>query len=189
MMPSINKIRKTMRDMKIHEDIISALDKAQSSSDSNENCVLFINKMDELLTPEQRNRILERQGCLHTGWFDKAYRAFYQAHSEKTLIEKLELLSSKRDNCGESCRLNEDGTISVFLCPPGLSDRRCECATIKLLEGKPVHVSPTYCGCCAGHIRYHFQHALGKKMKLLRIASTPFDPDGNKGSEFVYEIS
>ena len=187
-MPSINRIKGIMRKINIAEEKSAALDAARGSSDKNENCVLFINKMDELLTEDECLRIMECQGCLRSGSLDSAYRAFYKAHREKSLIEKLDLLSSRRFDCGEPCRLNEDGSISVYLCQPDTSPMRCGCATVRRLEGRSIRVSPIYCGCCAGHVRYHFQHALGIKMKLLRIASTPFDPDKNAGSEFVYEI-
>jgi hypothetical protein len=58
---------------------------------------------------------------------------------------------------------------------------------IKKLK-QPFSISPTYCGCCAGHFRYHYQNMLGVAVKLKDIISSPLNTNGDKPCRFLFEI-
>jgi hypothetical protein len=49
-------------------------------------------------------------------------------------------------------------------------------------------VSITYCYCCAGHFRHHYQNALGIKLKTKKVISSVLNSLGKKPCQFVYEI-
>ena len=55
-------------------------------------------------------------------------------------------------------------------------------------QGKSLNVSKTFCGCCAGHVRNTYQYALGVKLQLKKIVSSPINSDGKKRCEFLFEI-
>ena len=50
------------------------------------------------------------------------------------------------------------------------------------------HLNPDFCGCCAGHVRYSYQRALGVELRLKEIVSSPLDSDGKNHCEFPFEI-
>jgi len=134
--------------------------------------VVACQKMEELLTEEQRLSFMEKQGCCKSGKRDKDCKAFAKEHKDKPLTEKLDLLKNVQymaDN-----RLNGDGTISIMMGCIG-NNKWCSCGTVKKLGG-PIHL--TYCGCCGGHFLYHYPNALGISMTLKKV----------KPGEFVYEI-
>ena len=44
-----------------------------------------------------------------------------------------------------------------------------------------------YCLCCAGHFRFHYQKALGIKLRVKKIVSSAFDSNPQYCS-FIFEI-
>jgi hypothetical protein len=63
---------------------------------------------------------------------------------------------------------------------------KCACPNFNKLKDIPT-VSSTYCLCCAGHFRYHYQNMLGVKLKTKEIVSSPLDSDGNNPCAFIFE--
>jgi len=94
----------------------------------------------------------------------------------KSIEERIEVINAMEINESAHCRLNDDGTLSVFW---DFYDKkgkyRCVCPIINKLP-KPPAVSLTYCGYCSGHAKYHFQNFLGVKLRLLEIVSSPPQP-------------
>jgi hypothetical protein len=81
--------------------------------------------------------------------------------------------------------LNEDGTISA-----GIGDAggvRCPCPVFDRVELDQA-ISKTYCYCCAGHFRYHYQIALGMELKTRDVVSSGLESRGKKPCRFVFEI-
>ena len=187
-MPTLKKIRDTMRKLKISEEVMSQFD-FEADSNKPENLIALVDKMDMLFTEEQRFAIMEQQGCCKSGQRDKDCKAFAVEHEGKTLQEKLALLSNVPYMM--SPRLNEDGTITVtyggYQNGVHTGNTTCSCGSIKKLK-QPFSLSPTYCGCCAGHFLYHYQNALGVKLKLVQINSSPLNTNGEKPCSFTFAV-
>jgi hypothetical protein len=188
-MPSLEKIEKTMIKEKISPEIIKKMNFTLPVNNDIQNIIAVINKMDKLLSNEQCLSIMEKQGCCKSGQRDRDCKAFGLKHKDKPLGEKIKLLSSIQYMM--TPKLNKDGTITV--CLSGYQNgvhkgkTTCSCGQIKALK-QPFSVSPTYCGCCAGHFLYHYQNALGVKLRLKEIVSSPLSTNGEKHCEFKFEI-
>ncbi len=187
-MPTLKKVRDTMVKQKISSEIMAQMDFEADCNNPN-NIILLINKMDELLTKEQCLSIMEKQGCCKRGQRDKDCKAFASEHVGKTLDEKLELMSGIKYMM--SPYLNEDNTITVtfgnYQNGVHKGKNTCSCGSIKKLK-QPFSISPTYCGCCAGHFLYHYQNALGIKLKLKEINTSPLNTNGEKPCKFTFEV-
>ena len=189
-MPCRRKMGAAMREIGVPDEIIAKFDCSPNPIGNRPEPVIeFINLMDKLLTKEQCLAIMEMQGCCKGGKRDKDCKAFAKEHAKKPLAEKLALVSGVEYMM--SPRLNEDGTITIAWAghQNGVhtGNTTCSCGTVKKLK-QPFSVSATYCGCCAGHFLYHYQNALGVKLRLKEIVSSPLNTNGNKPCSFTYEI-
>ncbi|MCL1887338.1 MAG: hypothetical protein FWF96_00500 [Kiritimatiellaeota bacterium] len=153
-----------------------------------ESAVAIINQMDALLSEEQRLAIMQEQGCCKTGKGDKAHRAFGRAHAGKATGEKARLLNDETNMPHRApCRLNPDGTLSVWWGFGRDGGFGCVCGIVKELP-ETTRVPATFCGCCGGHIRHNYQNSLGVKLRLKKIVSSAASSGGKKHCEFLYEI-
>ncbi len=186
-MPFLEKIEKTMIKEGIPSEVIKGI--IPQVNNDVQNVISVIDKMDKLLSEEQRLAIMEKQGCCKSGKRDRDCKAFGKKHKEKPLVEKIKLLSGVKYMM--SPKLNKDGTITVsyggYQNGVHTGKTTCSCGQIKRLE-QPFFVSATFCGCCAGHFLYHYQNALGVKLKLKEIVSSPLNTNGEKNCEFKFEI-
>ncbi len=140
--------------------------------------------MDELLDEHTRYLVRDACACCRGGWRENAVRKFARENHDRSLTEQLQALG-RLTHMGNPV-LNADGTITAGI---GGEDG-CSCAC-SLFNGRAQQeaVSPTYCLCCAGHFRYHYQIALGKKLRTKTVLSTALASDGKKPCRFVYEIT
>jgi len=189
-MPYIAK--ETMREKGIPEDIIAQFDFPGSASKGAKlsgEIIALINQMDQLLTEEQRLSIMEDTGCCTEGKPAAAHRTFGRRHAGKSLEEKVRLYSEAKLRTPHKppCRLNPDGTLSVFWSFGEDGDYNCVCAHIHDLP-QPADVSPTFCGCCGGHSRKLLQRSLGVKLRLKEVVSSAASSKGKKSCEFIFEI-
>ena len=187
-MPTLKKIRDTMEKQKVNHVIMEQMD-FEADCNNPYNIISLIDKMDELLTKEQCFSIMEKQGCCKGGQRDKDCKEFAKEHGNKPLSEKLELISSIQYMM--SPHLNEDGTFTITFGDYNNGVHKgkytCSCSSIKKIK-QPFSVSPTYCGCCAGHFLYHYQNALGVKLKLKEINSSPLNTYGEEPCSFTFEV-
>ena len=170
------------------EEIIQQLPMPRIKKATPEEIVAFINRMEKLLTKEQCVSIMQEQGCCKTGMGPKAHRAFGQANAGKTLGEKVALLNEAKMPHKAPCRLNRDGTLSVYWGTGGGDKRSCPCGIIRKLP-EDYDIPLTFCGCCGGHIRSNYQKSLGVKLRLKEILSSSSSSGGKKRCEFLYEIT
>ena len=182
------KIKQTMVEQGIPEEVIMQFEFPDSYKNHRpEPIIPLINQMDRLLSKEQCLSIMEQQGCCKTGKPDVAWRAFGRKHANKTVEEKLELLAELDTPHKAPCHLNSDGTLSVYWGFEHDGRYHCVCSAIKNLP-QPVNISHTYCGCCGGHIRHHYQNGLGVRLRLKEVVSSPISSGGEKRCEFLFEI-
>jgi hypothetical protein len=188
-MPFLDKIEKTMIKEGISSEIIKKMGIDHPINNDTQNVLAVIERMDKILTNEQKLAIMEKQGCCKGGQRDRDCKAFGKENKDKPLAEKLKLLSGIQYMM--SPRLNNDGTITVFYGghQNGVHTGKttCSCGQIKKLK-QPFSVSSTFCGCCAGHFLYHYQNALGIKLRLKEIVSSPLNTNGEKQCEFKFEV-
>lgn len=184
-MPDIKKIKQAMTEEMIPEEIISKIDFTDIGGNNPLAAVAVIDQMDYLLSPEQCLSVMEKQGCCKGGQRDKECKKFGKENLSRPLEEKIELLSSIQYM--GTPKLNEDGTITtgIYWFQDGVYN--CACPSIKKLK-KPVSITSTYCGCCAGHFLYHYQNALHVKLRLEEIRSSPINTNGSKPCEFIFKV-
>lgn len=178
-------IKQTMLKKKIPEETMAQF---AFSDNKPEEIIALINQMDKLLSREQCLSIMEEQGCCITGKPAAAHRAFGRKYADKSVGEKIGLLAELNTTHNPPCRLNPDGTLSVYWKLGHDGDYKCVCGYIKKLSN-PIRVSSTFCGCCGGHARQNLQKSLGVSLRLIEIVSSAASSGGEKHCEFLYEIS
>ena len=187
-MPNLIKdIKETMEKKGISEDIINQIYFSEKEGNQSEKILMIINQMDKLLSKDQCLSIMQEQGCCTTGKPAKAHREFGKKYANKTIEEKIKLFAEIDTPHRPPCKLNEDGTLSVFWSMGEEGNYRCVCGFIKKLS-QPVDVSKTFCGCCGGHVRSNYQRSLGVKLRLKEIVSSSSSSGGKKRCEFLFEI-
>ncbi|MEO3944682.1 hypothetical protein [Gorillibacterium sp. CAU 1737] len=137
----------------------------------------FVDKMDELLTEEQRLSIWERNGGCRLGRRNQEALAFRTEHADKTIEEKVEQLKSTRFM--SNITRNEDGTFTA--------GNGCHLCVLKHRK-PPYTASSTVFGCSAGGALHNYKIALGAKLKLKVIDSFLLDPDATEPYSFTFEI-
>ena len=177
-MPSMKKIRESMQKQEIPDEIMEQFDFTEAKGNNLEPILSLIDKMDLLLTKEQCLAIKRDKDC----------KAFAKEHAGKSLEEKLRLISEVEYMMKPQYH---DGTFIITMegYQNGVHNGKttCSCSMIKKLK-QPFSVSPTYCGCCAGHFRYHYQNMLGVAVKLKEVVSSPLNTNGEKPCQFLFEI-
>ena len=183
---TIKQIKETMRKRRIPVEIMARFDFPESNQP--EEILALISQMDALLTEDERLSIMEQQGCCTTGKPAAAHLAFGRRHAGKTVAEKIALLDELDTTHNPPCRLNDDGTLSVFWELGNDGDYQCVCGYIRKLSD-PIAVSPTFCGCCGGHARKNLQRSLGVNLKLKKIVSSAVSSGGKERCAFLFEIA
>ena len=186
-MPNLLKqIPATMRKQGIPKETITQFDFTEKGG--SEEVMALIKQMDQLLTKEQRLSVMQEQGCCTSGIGSKAHLAFGRENAEKSLAEKVRLLSDSEGMPHKApCRLNDDGTLTVHWGTENMRGRSCPCGFIKKLP-ESHEVPLTFCGCCGGHIRNNYQKSLGVRLRLKEIVSSSSSSNGKNRCEFLYEV-
>ena len=140
-------------------------------------------RMDQLLDFETRRDIRDVCACSKGGWRLKAVQEVANKCEGLGLGERLAALQQVT-HMGKPV-LNDDGTITASIGDQG--GFPCPCPVFSGIEvGEPV--SSTYCLCCAGHFRHHYQIALGRELVCREVQSSALESQGTKPCRLVYEI-
>jgi len=185
----IAKIKNKMIEIGVPEEIITKINFPEGTNGrpNPEKTVALINQMDELLTEEQRLLIMQEQGCFKSGEAEKAHRGFGREHKNKSIKEKIELLNKAEIPHNPPCRLNDDGTLSIFWSYGSEGNLKCVCGIVNSLK-QPQIIPLTFCGCCGAHARSNFQKSLGVELKMKEIVSSAANSKGEKQCEFLFGI-
>ena len=186
-MPNALKIKKTMTEQGIPEEIISQFNFPDPRGNRPEPLIAFVAQMDNLLSREQCLSVMEEQGCCKTGKNDAANRRFGREHAGKMLDEKIKLYNNSDIPYKVPCQLNSNDTLSVRWGAKQGDKYKCVCSAIKKLP-HPGNISRTYCGCCGGHVKHNLQTVLGIGLRLKEVVSSPISSGGEKHCEFLFEI-
>ena len=178
---NIAEVKQTMLAHHIPSDVLAQFDFSEENTPEAQ--VAFAAQMDRLLTKAQILGIMEEQGCNK----NEPSAAFMEKLNGKTVAERLEVLNAMDITESAHGRINDDGTLSVFWHFEDNGKYFCVCPVIGELA-EQADVSLTYCGCCSGHVKFHFEHQLGVKLRLKETVSSPLSSNGAKYCEHLFEI-
>jgi len=190
-MPNVKSIKKTIKDCGIAPDVIAKFEFPKSQGNQPMEVLSLIEQMDSLLTDEQRCSVMQEQGCYKTGNMNNMNKQFAEKHSGKSIEERINLLSDENVHPNVPCRVNDDGTFSIYWEIGEKDNYQCVCACIKRLKKEKPDagdISKTFCGCCGGHIKHHYQTILDIKLELKKIVSSPINSNGKERCEFLFYI-
>ena len=183
---NISEIKQTMLEKGIPAEVMGQFIFPETEAGTPEKKIAFVNQMDNLLTKEQILSVMEEQGCER--YLHDSAAGLMEKLSGKPIKERIEILNSTKMNEQPRSRLNADGTLSIYWWYEDETKKFiCVCPIMSKIE-KPATVSLTYCGCCSGHVKYHFQNFLGVKLRLLETVSSPINSNGEKYCEHCFEI-
>lgn len=183
-------LRKQEIDEKIIEEIMG-VNYPKDKNNLKQNYANFmaaaIRKCDELLEPDVISEIMYNRACCKTGAKLKNSRRFAKENKDKTIEEKLKLLGNER-YMGKPF-LNKNGDIQTI----AVGNYNCDnlvCPCLHFGGAKPQNglMPLSYCKCCGGHFRFHYQKALGEKLILKEVVSSILNSEGKEPCVFIYEI-
>lgn len=191
-MPYPNKFKKSLEhhnvDSKIIAKIFDGYEELEDKSPKKIKKAFFtraMQQMDDLFDDHTRYQIIDWCACSKSGKRDKDIKKLAKTIKDKPLHEKVKALWQV-ENMGNPL-LNEDGTITTGIYYQVDDSYKCACPC---LHNEPITepISSTYCLCCAGHFRYHYQNALGVKLKTKNVISSPLASLGKEPCVFEFEI-
>ena len=182
---NISEIKQTMLDKGIPAEVMAQFIFPETENETPEEKIAFAEQMDKLLTKEQILSVMEEQGCSKNA----PTAEFMQRLNGKPIEERIRILNESAVNdYWAYIRINDDGTLSIFWDHYKENEKyRCVCSIINELP-KPASASLTFCGCCGGHVKYHYENFLGVKLRLIEIVSSPISSNGEKYCEHLFEI-
>ncbi|MFH1086241.1 MAG: hypothetical protein V1772_10820 [Chloroflexota bacterium] len=81
--------------------------------------------------------------------------------------------------------LNADGTLTASIGAEG--GFACPCPAMSAAPPE-APISITYCYCCGGHFRYHYQIALGVALRAVAVQSSALASGRREPCRFVFAI-
>ena len=194
-MPSPEKFRETLDDFKVGQDVIDEMyqgfDKLESKTNKKIKSAFFkqaLDVMNEKLPKEQVQEIIEANACCKSGARLKASKEFARVHADKSLEERLKLISERPYMNMGRAELDENGEILVHAVSFHNGERfECVCPTVSKVK-RDYAIPREYCYCCGGHFKFHYEIMLDVKLELAEIVSSPHDTEGKEPCAFRYRI-
>lgn len=185
---------KHLRKLNIDEMVIEKImnvdypkDKDNSKQDLANFMAAAMLKCEELLDYDTISKVMYDRACCKSGFRLKNSRIFAKEHNNKTLEEKLNLLGNVKYMGKPYLNMNGDiETIAVG--SYNSNNMTCPCWHFKGAEPVSGPMPLSYCKCCAGHFRFHYQKALGEKLRLKEVVSSILNSNGKSPCVFIYEI-
>jgi hypothetical protein len=189
-MTAIHRFKNALQELQVPDDvaaeIMAGYETLSDKVSKKQRAAFFIdavNRMDALLDSQTSHDIRDACACSKGGWRLKASQKVARDYADKPLEEKLLALGQVR-YMGKPI-LNTDGTITAQIGDEGGFE--CPCPVFNGLHlQEPVPIS--YCYCCGGHFRFHYQIALGLKLRTKAVLSSALESRSTKPCRFVYEI-
>lgn len=162
--------------------------KSDNEKQDNANCCATVMaKCEELLDFDTIAEVMFLRACCKSGFRLDNARMIAREHADKSLEEKLALLGEQK-YMGHP-HLVENGDIYTGHCAGSETPEQLKCSCWRFNgcvpnEGK---MPLSYCLCCAGHFRFHYQKALGVKLRVKKIVSSVFG-EPSQYCSFLFEI-
>jgi hypothetical protein len=177
----------------ISDDIIAEIMSVTYSHSKNEkqdNADFYaaaLKKCDELLDFDTVAEAMFDRACSKGGYRLSNAKKIAKESKDKTLAEKLELLGQLK-YMGHP-QLTEEGDIFTGYCAGSgtLDNLKCSCWQLSGCLPKEGKMPLSYCLCCAGHFRYHYQIALGLKLRVKKVLTSVFN-EPSQYCSFLLEI-
>jgi len=177
----------------VSEDVITRIvnvpypasgDKKQDNANY---CAAVMAQCDALLDFDTTAEAMLERACCKDGFRLKNSRSVAKWHGNQPLGKKLKALGKKKW-MGRP-HLTQDGDIYTAHCAgTGFPDGpRCSCWCFDGAIPEQGKMPLSYCLCCAGHFRFHYQIALGVKLRVKEIVSSVFGEEPQYCS-FLFEI-
>lgn len=192
-MPSPKKFRESLVKFEIPTEAIAAIDRGYEAvsdkSTKSKKAAFFRHGMEVLeqsTNPAVVRELMEWNACCKSGAREKASKQFARDNSTLSLQEKIEKITTV-PYMGRPV-LESDGTL-VLHAVTWLDGAayRCACSQFSGLKlTQPIGKS--YCLCCAGHFKYHYEIMLGVKLQTLEVVSSPLESLGQKPCVIRYAI-
>ena len=189
-MTAIQRFKHALNQFQISEsnqaDIFKKFENISDQSKKEHKAAFFVHAidyMDENLPEELCHQIRDACACSTGGWRSKAMQKISKEYELESLEKKITAINQVTYSGKPS--LNEDGTITASIGDQG--GFPCPCP---VFDGISVNqpVSKTYCFCCAGHFRFHYQIALRVKLKTKSVVSSALNSLQKEPCRFIYEI-
>lgn len=191
-MPSVKKFREALVRFAIDPETIGEINEGYetlAARSSKKQKAAFFERatrlLDERLSCEENCRLFDYGACRIDGVQDRVSGAFAKKIAMLPLSEKVQAIWELED-MGRP-ELLEDGTILAVVSYYRDGKYGCACPIFHGLKDVP-RVSPTYCFCCAGHFRHHYQKILGVTLRTKEIVSSALNSNGGRPCAFTFFI-
>lgn len=194
-MPSPEKFRETLAQFAIDESTVCEINKGYEDVVSKTNKKIksaymkqALDVMNENLSKERVQMILEANACCKSGTRLKVSKEFAKTYKDLTIEERLKQINECPQMYMGTAELDNDGLLIVHAVSYYQEGRfECVCPTISKVKRK-YNIPREYCYCCGGHFRFHYELMLDVKLELCSIVSSPHDTNGQKPCVFKYCI-
>jgi hypothetical protein len=187
---AIQRFRSALQEYRVGDDVSAQIfegyETISDRSKKEKKAAFFmqaIERMEVLLDRELCHDIRDACACSKRGWRLKAMQKIAKECEGQSVEQKLRAIGQVT-YMGNPV-LNEDGTITARIGDVG--GFQCPCP---VFDGVALEqaVSKTYCYCCAGHFRHHYQIALGKRLRTQDVVSSALESCGKEPCRFVFAI-
>jgi hypothetical protein len=189
-MTAVKRFKNALQEFQVEEGVVAQIfagyETISDRSKKEKRAAFFIQaieRMEELLDRELCHDIRDACACSRGGWRLKAMQKIAKECEGQNVEQKLRAIGQVT-HMGNPV-LNEDGMISAQIGDVG--GLQCPCPVFGGVEPERA-VSKTYCYCCAGHFRHHYQIALGKRLRTQDVVSSALESCGKEPCRFVFEI-
>jgi hypothetical protein len=169
-----NKIKKTIiNKIMINGNTIKQTDKNEKKAKWFYNAMIV---MDNELDDETRKKVRQDCACCLGG---KRHELCVRINKNYETTEKrIEVANQTKLVFGNGVRILSKGKYEVSFFPEKMESKMCPC-----LKGLDETMTITYCYCCGGHVKYHLETVLGKKLSV-KVLETVLSTNGRKGCRF-----
>lgn len=183
-----------LRKAKVNEQTIQAIIGQNAQEEPKEGTQEYVDymatvlkKCDELMDRDTFNEAMYDRSCCKSGYRLNNAKQMAKEHGDKPLKEKLKILGGLK-YMGKPY-LNEEGEIeTVAVGGHGHAGMYCPCWRLKGLSPADGPMPLSYCACCGGHFMFHYQKALGLKLRLKKVVSSTLSSGGSEPCVFQYQI-
>ena len=123
--------------------------------------------------------VMAELSCSRTGEMLKKSREFAKEHADKPFAERITLLAHVSQP-----RMIDENHISAYI--TGEHETVCSCWRMKGRKPEQGAMPKSYCFCCAGFMKFHYEKALGIELRTVEIPSSLLS--GDKRCSVVFEI-